>query len=580
MPGPVGLPGPVSAWAEEHGHEIFRAECPGEACGLLLDEPLTDAVLLEAGWSGIALSRGMASDILFARVPRLALAPCLERDKARELLASGVSNLLLWPCPPERIESELDACFERRWRDRFFEPVPRVCARIGGYREDYLKRIEKLASRLDELYMRVPPDSPGVVFGTAKPLLVEIRKEAVALGIVLLKELTLQLITQAPRRDPAGFALSLARLCAMRSILREHVQRESRFSGWRAEEQEMNAFRARVSQQGGEDRGDQPPGGNDPIPFGNETNTDWSEDEPEEGEIIEESLLPAFHSLALLSRLAEDATNAPVEDLVAWIRQDTFLCAQVLALANSPVVAPACPIEDVQTAVQLIGVQRVRRLASSFHHTAQAHRNFEGFDWRLFWMHQVGCADLAREAARLLHAGSREELHAMGLLHDLGKVVLSKQQPREYRHALAESLRRGGEMAAVERELLGQDHLRAGAAYARRHGLPAALVAAMEFHETPEAAPHEYAEEVALVSVANFLAKKYQVGFSGSVVRKPNTRLADQPGWQWIAAHLRPLLTVERFEEEMKHAAIQRRYLLQQAIKEIDESVESEAACS
>jgi len=398
-------------------------------------------------------------------------------------------------------------------------------------------------------------------------MLTEIRKAATKLGVPLVGQFVMELILSAPRKDPAGYALVFARLMAMAAIAQEHADAVPARNGWSADEAEIKAFRER-SQGAKASAGDTDPKGTDKRPTGTEQATTF--DTEEDGDhLYDDAVLPAFHSLALLSRMDSGDMDYTVSELAALIQRDTTLCAQVLSVANSSDIAPANPIDDLETAIHLIGLDQVKRLSASYRHTARAHAKFEGFDWRLFWMHQVGCADISQEIAGLLHLQTYADLYAMGLLHDVGKVLLSRRFKNSYKKVVAQTLKGTGEISVAERDLLGLDHEEVGSRYAQRHGLPDVLRAAMAHHGNPEAAHPKFAENVAIVSLANFICKKYQVGFSGSVVRAPNNQMEKQPAWQWIEKNMNPMQTAEQMETHLKKAAIQTRYMLTKAVKDM-----------
>ena len=87
-----------------------------------------------------------------------------------------------------------------------------------------------------------------------------------------------------------------------------------------------------------------------------------------------------------------------------------------------------------------------------------------GFDRTGFWKHSVAvaCASeiIAAEEKRL--EVLPEEAFLAGLLHGVGRIVLSSVLPRAYDGVSRLAERRGVASASVEREMLGIDHHTAG----------------------------------------------------------------------------------------------------------------------
>src|SRR3569833_3682957 len=87
---------------------------------------------------------------------------------------------------------------------------------------------------------------------------------------------------------------------------------------------------------------------------------------------------------------------------VETIEKDSALCVRVLRMANSVLVSPERRIEDLETAVQMLGVARVRKAAQALFTVRDADRVAEGFDWRHLWIHALATAVIAEELERRL----------------------------------------------------------------------------------------------------------------------------------------------------------------------------------
>lgn len=164
-----------------------------------------------------------------------------------------------------------------------------------------------------------------------------------------------------------------------------------------------------------------------------------------------------------------------------------------------------------------------------------------GLDWRHLWIHSLATAALAEELQQRLQVAPEPGLHLAGLLHDVGKIVLATVESEKYRAVLDAGWNHGAGLDALELSHLGVGHREAGALFARQGGLPAEVIAAIEYHANPAAAP-THRVLVALVSLANYLAKRHGLGFSGSRLSESDGELAQQPGWSVLAdeAGVRP----------------------------------------
>jgi putative nucleotidyltransferase with HDIG domain len=94
------------------------------------------------------------------------------------------------------------------------------------------------------------------------------------------------------------------------------------------------------------------------------------------------------------------------------------------------------------------------------------------------WKHSLGCAITAKLLAQKKVMSDPEEASVAGLLHDIGKVVLSVQFPKEYQVALAAARDRSMFLFDAEMEMFKMTHATAGAYFARAWRLPKFVVEA------------------------------------------------------------------------------------------------------
>jgi putative nucleotidyltransferase with HDIG domain len=243
--------------------------------------------------------------------------------------------------------------------------------------------------------------------------------------------------------------------------------------------------------------------------------------------------IPALQSLAQGFLRAAARSDGSVEEVVAAVEKDPALCVRVLRMANSAYVAPEQKIEDIFTAVQMLGLQRVNTLTHALFMMRDA-RQTGGVDWRHLWIHALATAAIADEIEKQLGQPAGQQLYLAALLHDVGKIVLSTVAPEAYRAIMDKAWANEGRLDALETTCFGLGHGEAGVAFATQGGLPEEAIAAMAHHAHPEAA-EQHRLTVAVVSLANYLCKFYGLGFSGSRLDETDGELEAQPGWAVIA---------------------------------------------
>lgn len=264
--------------------------------------------------------------------------------------------------------------------------------------------------------------------------------------------------------------------------------------------------------------------------------------------------IPALQSLARGFLQATSRDEVSLDEIVAVVQKDPALCVRVLRMANSAFVSPEQRIDDIMTAVQMLGVRRVRTLAQALFTMRDSKSVAEGFDWKHLWIHALATAAVAEELEQRLGLPGNPRLYLAALMHDVGKIVLSTIEPEAYRGVLVDGWNGNQRLAALEEARLGVGHGEAGEIFARQSGLPDEIVETIKHHAFPEnAGGHPL--PVALVSVANYVSKTYGLGFSGARLDDTDGDFEALPAWAVIARHAGGRVDPGQLEQEL-HAFV------------------------
>lgn len=194
-------------------------------------------------------------------------------------------------------------------------------------------------------------------------------------------------------------------------------------------------------------------------------------------------------------------------DIVQRIGRDPDLSARLLQVVNSPLYGLHAPVTSAERAGRLLGARQLRDLVVGI----SVVRRFDSLapeliDLDAFWRHALAAAMLAQSLADHLGVVHRERYMLIGLLHDIGQLVLCLLLPtqalriREHLAGQPEA-----ELDTLERSIIGFDHAALGMAVMRQWGLPEAIVQAVHYHHRPEEAP-AYTQEAAIGYLASALA--------------------------------------------------------------------------
>src|SRR6185503_18547422 len=175
---------------------------------------------------------------------------------------------------------------------------------------------------------------------------------------------------------------------------------------------------------------------------------------------------------------------AAVADGVTVLASDAAFSAGLLKLLSTCNVTSAGSLDTIDLVLTRRGFETLRHAALAVGvYAAFANSRTpptEAFHRDEFWKHAVAvgcCARLLAEQMAGTWGKDSEvepfEAFTCGLLHDIGKLVLETVLPKSFGRAVeaAEMLR--GNIADVERSVIGLDHMVAGKRLAERWELPA-----------------------------------------------------------------------------------------------------------
>lgn len=227
------------------------------------------------------------------------------------------------------------------------------------------------------------------------------------------------------------------------------------------------------------------------------------------------SNLPTLPGVAKhISRMVEDKGSSASEigDIIA---KDQVLSARILRLVNSPVYGFPGRISSVTHALVLLGFNVVKGLVLGTSVFQSFAKQAQGL-----WEHSLGCAIVSRRLGRELGMPDAEEIMIAGLLHDLGKAVLSHVAEADFSAALALAQEKQCHIAQAERELFGVDHARVASWIADEWHLPPGLSDALKYHHRPDLAKTNR-PGTAIVHLADILARGMGYGWPGDNAMPP-----------------------------------------------------------
>jgi len=203
------------------------------------------------------------------------------------------------------------------------------------------------------------------------------------------------------------------------------------------------------------------------------------------------------------------------------IENDTALTAKVLKGANSPWLGMPGKIDTLEQAASFLGLEMIRNLALSLVVTGLFTRGKNGHRFiDQLWYHSLACAVGCENLARNTYHCSPREAFIVGLLHDIGKLVMFRWGGEDYCSLLNHARSRNLEDSLVERDQLGIDHAETGKILMADWHFPERLCEVVgAHHEVPDRKHPSTINKPLLSSVynANRICYLYRFGKEGSI---------------------------------------------------------------
>ena len=137
------------------------------------------------------------------------------------------------------------------------------------------------------------------------------------------------------------------------------------------------------------------------------------------------------------------------------------------------------------------------------------------FDKKEFWTYSVGCAEAAKLIAEKVNIRQAEYAYLLGLLHDLGKVILSNFFVEEYDEAVINAKLNNKPLSDEEINIFGFDHTEASRVLGLKWKLPDKILTPIVFHHNADNLPVAFKKEIMMIHLAEYITKKAEIGGNG-----------------------------------------------------------------
>jgi len=225
------------------------------------------------------------------------------------------------------------------------------------------------------------------------------------------------------------------------------------------------------------------------------------------------------HVVSLPSFLSEldKAMNDPrcsLERVADIISGDIGLSARLLKLVNSSFYAFPSPIDTISRAVSVVGTKQLRDLAFTTAVLGAFHLKDHHISLEKFWQHSIACGLVAKAIATYRRDSDLERYFLLGVMHDIGRLILLSEFPDKMDQALAQAKAKQQLLSEAEHAIFGFDHAQVGNALLKTWKLPNAHQEIVLYHHAPEKA-FRYPVETTVIHLSDLIVNALRLGNSG-----------------------------------------------------------------
>ena len=238
------------------------------------------------------------------------------------------------------------------------------------------------------------------------------------------------------------------------------------------------------------------------------------------GALLKDTIASTPHVYLKIKQTME-RSDFSFKDLAEIINYDPSLVVRILKIVNSPLYGFEEKVENVDHALNVMGVEQLSQLILA----TSVMKDFKDFPKRLvdmksFWRHSIACGVTGRHLAKYHGVSNPESFYLLGMLHDIGSLVLYSKLPEVSKQILVRCKEDKENLFDIELELLGMIHARVGAYVLREWGLPRNIYEPVAFHHEPLKSDN-FSKETAILHLADCIADELGLGNSGEFVPNP-----------------------------------------------------------
>lgn len=224
--------------------------------------------------------------------------------------------------------------------------------------------------------------------------------------------------------------------------------------------------------------------------------------------------LTSLPTVYLRIREQIDSPDGGIHEVARLVAADPALTARLLRVVNSAMYGYDGTIDSVHRAITILGLQQVHDLVLAMS-LESVFRGIhpESMDMNRFWRASVMRGLTARAVALACQQPAPERIFVIGLLADIGHLVMYHYVPGPAQDAASQSAASGEALYLAEQRLVGCDFAEVGATLMDHWKLPGCFAGVIGAQTRPRLGG-EYARDASVVHLANHIVRADELTLS------------------------------------------------------------------
>ena len=219
--------------------------------------------------------------------------------------------------------------------------------------------------------------------------------------------------------------------------------------------------------------------------------------------------LISLPDIYLKIRQLMDDPRSDIVDFADIVKVDPGLSSKVLKVVNSAYYGFSAPIENMMQAVNMIGIAQLHNMVLGVSAVSALDLPNDFVSLKSLWQSSLFCGVLSRQLAPEAGVRQGESLYIVGLLHDIGHLLLYAKFP-DYAHKILRLVREeGATQQNAENQILGCHYGQIGELIMKSWNLSPGFQTLTRLQPTPLQATSEQKETALLHLSHGYAYQRY-----------------------------------------------------------------------